>query len=490
METLNSLLDQTLAGEAASAPSFRLSVVMTVFNERHLVEASLRRVLALEHEIISDLEVIVVDDGSTDGSAEVVHRLAAEDRRISFHAHERNQGKGAAIRTAISQATGDIIIIHDADLEYNPEDIPSLLVPFATEGADAVFGSRYLSAPYRRALMYRHTIINKLVTITGNWFTDLALSDVETCYKAINATLLKSIPLRSNDFRFEVEIAIKLAKRRARIFEAPIRYVPRSYQEGKKIRARDGILALLAIIRFWFIDDLYKEDEYGSHILTELERARRFNLWMGETLRPYVGDRVLEIGAGIGSLTDQFIPRDFYVASDINPNYLHYLRSYSLGKPYLQIKHIDAGNANHFDGLAERFDTAIMLNVLEHVPDEQLALRNLLSTLEPGGRAIILVPQHPRLFGSLDRVLEHRERYTAAHLEGSLKEAGFAIERIFDFNRFSVPGWWFNGKVLRKKRFSRFQLKVLDTMMPIMKRIDRMWPWGGLSVIAIGTRPQ
>jgi len=488
METTDSLLDQLQVNEAVSAVSFRLSVVVAVFNERHLVEASLRRVLALEHEIISDLEVIVVDDGSTDGSAEVVQRLAEEDRRISLHVHERNQGKGAAIRTAISQATGDIIIIHDADLEYNPEDIPSLLVPFATEGADAVFGSRYLSAPYRRALMYRHTIINRLVTVAGNWFTDLALSDIETCYKAVNATLLKSIPLRSNDFRFEVEIAIKLAKRRARIFEAPIRYVPRSYQEGKKIRARDGVLALLAIIRFWFIDDLYKEDEYGSHILTELERARRFNLWMGETLRPYIGDRVIEIGAGIGSLTDQFIPRDLYVASDVNPNYLHYLRSYALGKPYLRVMHIDAGNPQHFSELEGQFDTAIMLNVLEHVPDEQQALRNLLSTLKPGGRAIVLVPQHPGLYGTLDRVLEHRERYTAAHLEQSLTEAGFGVEKIFDFNRFSVPGWWINGKVLGKKRFSRWQLKALDTMMPLMKRIDRMWPWGGLSVVAIGVK--
>lgn len=488
METIDSLLDQLQVKEAVTVASFRLSVLVTVFNERHLVEASLRRVLALEHEIISDLQVIVVDDGSTDGSAEVVRRLAEEDRRISFHVHERNQGKGAAIRTAISHASGDIIIIHDADLEYNPEDIPALLVPFATEGADAVFGSRYLSAPYRRALMYRHTIINKLVTVMANWFTDLALSDIETCYKAVNATLLKSIPLRSNDFRFEVEIAIKLAKRRARIFEAPIRYVPRSYQEGKKIRARDGVLALLAIIRFWFVDDLYKEDEYGSHILTELERARRFNLWMGETLRPYIGDRVLEIGAGIGSLTDQFIPRDLYVASDINPNYLHYLRSYSLGKPYLRVMHIDAGNPEHFSELAGQFDTAIMLNVLEHVPDEQQALCNLLSTLKPEGRAIVLVPQHPALYGTLDRVLEHRERYAAAHLEQSLTEAGFGVERIFDFNRFSVPGWWISGKVLRRKRFSRWQLKALDTVMPIMKRIDRMWPWGGLSIIAIGVK--
>ncbi len=488
MESINSLLDQLPVNEAVNVTSFRLSVLVTVFNERHLVEASLRRVLALDHELISSLEIIVVDDGSTDGSAEIVRRLAADDSRILFLEHENNQGKGAAIRTAISQATGDIIIIHDADLEYNPEDIPALLVPFVNEGADAVFGSRYLSAPYRRALMYRHTIINRLVTLAGNWFTDLALSDVETCYKAINATLLKSIPLRSNDFRFEVEIAMKLAKRRARIFEAPIRYVPRSYQEGKKIRSRDGILALFAILHFWLIDDLYQEDEYGSHILAELERARRFNLWMGETLRPYVGDRVLEIGAGIGSLTDQFIPRDSYVASDINPNYLHYLRSYALGKPYLRVMHIDAANPNHFAGLEGQFDTAIMLNVLEHVTDEQQALRNLLSTLKPDGRAIILVPQHPGLYGSLDRVLEHRERYTAAKLEQSLTDAGFRIEKLFDFNRFSVPGWWFNGKVLRKKKFSRVQLKVLNSMMPIMKRIDRWWPWGGLSIVGIGIR--
>lgn len=133
---------------------------------------------------------------------------------------------------------------------------------------------------------------------------------IATSYNlSVNATLLKSIPLRSNDFRFEVEVVFKFAKRRARIFEAPIRYVPRTNAEGKKIRARDGLLALLAMMRFWLIDDLYKEDEYGSHILVELERTRRFNLWMGETLRPYIGDRVLEIGAGIGNLTNQFIPR-------------------------------------------------------------------------------------------------------------------------------------------------------------------------------------
>jgi glycosyltransferase involved in cell wall biosynthesis len=488
MKTIESLLRRLPIYEETIVTSFGLSVLVPVYNERHVVEASLRRVLALEHKLINRLELIIVDDCSSDGTRDVLKRLASEDSRITLLCHETNQGKGAAIRTALPRATGDVIVIHDGDLEYNPADIPSLLLPFANEGADAVFGSRYLSAPYRRALMYRHTMLNKLVTNLGNWFTDLALTDIETCYKAVNATLLKSIPLRSDDFRIEVEIAFKLAKRRARIFEAPIRYLPRTQEEGKKIRAWDGVLALMAMIRFWLIDDLYKEDEYGSHILVELERTRRFNLWMGETLRPWVGDRVLEIGAGIGTLTNQLIPRDLYVASDINPNYLDYLRSYSYGKPYLRVVRIDAGNPDDFAGLENEFDTVLMLNVLEHVSNEEQTLRNIWAALEPGGRAIILVPQHPGLYGTLDRALEHRERYAATGFERGLAQAGFKLEKMFDFNRVSVPGWWFNGKILRRKRFSRVQLKTIDMMMPLLKRIDRLWPWSGISLIAIARK--
>ncbi|MEK6406212.1 MAG: glycosyltransferase [Acidobacteriota bacterium] len=489
MKPLNPRIYHVPVYESTSTTSFRLSVVVPVYNERHVVETSLRRVLALEHELISSLELIVVDDCSSDGTWEVLQRLSAEDERILLLRHERNNGKGAAIQTAISRATGDITVVHDADLEYNPADIPALLLPFAKEGADAVFGSRYLSAPYRRALMHRHTMINKALTSASNWLTDLNLSDLETCYKAIKTPLLKSIPLRSMDFRFEVEIVFKLAKRRARIFEVPIRYLPRTQEEGKKIRARDGILALLAMVRFWLIDDLYKEDEYGSHILVELEKAHRFNLWMGDTLRPYIGDRILEIGAGIGTLTNQFIPRELYVASDINPHYLHYLRSYSFGKPYLHVSEIDANNSNQFAGLEEQFDTALMINVLEHVPNESDALQNLWSVLQPGGRAIILVPQHPKLFSTLDEVLGHRQRYTVTELENALTKTGFLVEKVFDFNRVSVPGWWLNGKVLRRKGFSRVQLKILDTLVPILRRIDRGWPWSGISIIGIGVKP-
>jgi 2-polyprenyl-3-methyl-5-hydroxy-6-metoxy-1,4-benzoquinol methylase len=392
------------------------------------------------------------------------------------------------LRKAIARSTGDISIVHDADLEYDPTDIPALLLPFAKEGADAVFGSRYLSAPYRRALMHRHTTINKILTSASNWLTDLNLTDLETCYKAVKTDLLKSIPIRSNDFRFEVEITFKLAKRRARVFETPIRYLPRTREEGKKIKPSDGIRAICSMIHFWLIDDLYMEDDYGSRILSELEHARRFNQWMGKTLRPFLGDRVLEIGAGIGTLTSQFIPRERYLASDINRHYLRYLQSYSFGKPYLHVLNIDAGNADDFEGLQGNFDTALMINVLEHVPDETIALQNLWNTLEPGGRAIILVPQHQSLYGSLDKILDRRERYSRKKLEAALSNANFRVEKIFDFNRSSVPSWWLNGKLLRRKRYSRIQLKMFDVSTPILRRIDRLLPWPGLALIAVAAK--
>lgn len=465
-----------------------VSVLVPVYNERHLVGASLARLLALETPLISRLEIIAVDDCSSDGSWDVLQQLAQSEPDLKLIRHERNQGKGAAVRTALQHATGDVCIIHDADMEYDPADIPALLRPFIEEGADAVFGSRYLTASYRRTLLFRHTLINRLITALSNWFTDLDLTDVETGYKAINTLLLRSIPLRANDFRFEIELTAKLAKRRARIFEVPIRYLPRSYEEGKKIRARDGILAITTMIRYALIDDLYQADEYGSHILTDMQSANRFNQWMADSLRPHIGDRVLEIGAGIGTLTSKFIPRATYVASDINPHYLRYLRGYSIGKPYLHVAKIDAGCPADFEMFAGQFDTALMINVLEHIPDEQVALSNLYKALAPGGKAIIQVPQHPSLYGSYDRVLTHQKRYTREELAEALHAAGFRVEALFDFNRVAVPGWFVNGKLLQRTYSSRIQLKVLEILMPLIRHIDRVWPWSGLSIIGIGCK--
>jgi glycosyltransferase involved in cell wall biosynthesis len=468
--------------------SFRLSVLVPVYNERHVVEASVRRVLALEHPLIGELEVIIVDDCSKDGTSEVLQRLAAEDSRITLIRHETNRGKGGALRTAIARATGDVCVVHDADFEYNPADIPSLLVPFAEEGADAVFGSRYLSARYRRALMYRHTLMNKAITAACNWLTDLHITDVETCYKAINTTLLKSIPIRSNDFRFEIEITFKLAKRGARVFEVPIRYLPRTYAEGKKIRPRDGLLALSAMAHWFLIDDLYEDDEYGTRLISELDKVRRVVLWVGDLIRPYVGDQVLELGAGVGSTANQFIPRDLYVASEVNPNYLTYLRSYAISKPYLHVMELDPARAEAFRGLEQQFDTVIALNVLEGMPDPVATLRAIHATLREGGRVILQAPLGKKRFGTLDSERGRRMRFEEAELLGMLEQAGFCVEHVRDFNRLPVPGWLLNGKLLKRKRFSRVQLKFLNTVLPLMKPLEPLWPWKGLSLIAVGVK--
>ncbi len=467
----------------------KLSVLVPVFNERYLVGELLRRLLEIHVPELSSIEIIVVDDGSSDGSADIVESIAAANSdRLRFIRKERNQGKGSAIRTAIEQATGDLIVIQDADLEYDPRDLAKLLRPFWEDGADVVYGSRFAASDRRRVLLFRHTLGNRVITFLSNLFTDLNLTDVETCYKMFRAPLLKSIPIRSNDFAMEIELTAKIAKRNCRIFEVPISYRGRTYREGKKIGWKDGVKALFTTLHYWVIDDLYREDEYGGQILHNLERSRRFNAWMTEVLVPWMGDRVLEIGAGIGNMTQRVIPRDLYVASDLNANYLHYLRNLSFGKPYLKVANIDLDDPTDFTEHRGRYDTVICMNVLEHVREPLAALRNIFDALVPGGRLILYVPRGPRLYSSLDEVLGHRCRYTREMLSGELEETGFEIESLRYFNKSSVFGWWWNGKVMRKKKLSRIQLKVFDLMVPMLRRIDRFLPWKGLGLIAVAKK--
>lgn len=466
-----------------------LTVVVPVYNERFLVRELLRRVLAIQVPTLRGIEVVVVDDGSTDGTAEILDEIAAGAPEIRLLRHRENRGKGAAVRTGIAAATGDLIVIQDADLEYDPRDYRRLVEPFLEDGADVVYGSRFLTSERRRVLYFRHALGNRLITLLSNLATDLNLTDVETCYKMFRAPLLRSIPIRSNDFAIEPELTAKVAKRNCRVFEVPISYAGRTYREGKKIGWRDGFKALYAIVKYKLIDDVYQEDEYGSHILHELEHARRFNRWMAGTVRPWVGNQVLEIGAGIGNLTTQLLPRDRYLATDVNPHYLDYLRNFVVGKPYLQVERVDLEAQGDFEPLAGGFDTVICLNVLEHVRDPAVAVANMARALAPGGRLVLYVPQGQRLYGTLDEVLEHRCRYDRRMLVGEIEAAGLELEHVQDFNRFSVPGWWLNGRVLNRRRFSRWQLKVLDVAMPVIRRVDSLLPWPGLGLVAVARRP-
>ncbi|HYU32896.1 MAG TPA: glycosyltransferase [Thermoanaerobaculia bacterium] len=467
----------------------KLSVVIPVYNERFLVRELVQRVLAVEIPGVRELEVVIVDDGSKDGTRDILREIAADHpESIRYIEHAQNGGKGAALRTGIAHTTGDLVVFQDADLEYDPRDYARLVRPFLEDGADVVYGSRFLPSDRRRVLYHRHSVGNRFLTGLSNWFTDLDLTDMETCYKMFRAPLLKSIPIRSNDFAIEPEITAKIAKRECRVFEVPISYLGRTYREGKKIGWKDGFKALRAMTKYWLMDDLYAEDEYGSHILHSLERAQRFNRWMADSIAPHVGARVLEIGAGIGNITSWLLPRDLFVASDINPHYLHYLRNFSLGKPYLQVDRIDLEDPACFTPWQGQFDTVVCLNVLEHVRDPLLSLRNIASALEPGGRLVLYVPQGQSLYSSLDEVLGHRCRYSREMLTEELSATGFAVESFRDFNHFAIPGWWLNGKLLKRRHFSRFQLKIFNMVVPAVRRLDALVPGRGLGIIAVARK--
>jgi glycosyltransferase involved in cell wall biosynthesis len=224
----------------------RLSVVMPVYNEQATLREAIARVLAVPQEI----ELICVDDGSADGSREILSELQAQYPQMQVLFQPGNLGKGAALRRGIQQATGDFVIIQDADLEYHPSDYPALLGPLIEGKADVVYGSRFLGSGPHRVLYFWHSVGNWFLTLISNALTNMNLTDMETCYKAFRREIIQAIPIRENRFGFEPEITVKIAKRRLRVYEVGISYWGRTYEEGKKISWKDGVRALWCLLKY------------------------------------------------------------------------------------------------------------------------------------------------------------------------------------------------------------------------------------------------
>jgi glycosyltransferase involved in cell wall biosynthesis len=230
----------------------KLSIVIPVYNEEKFVSITIKRVLEVD---LSGLqrEIVVVDDGSKDKTVEILQTLAKQYPEIQVFQQPVNMGKGAALRRGFQEATGDIILIQDADLEYDPFDFPTLLKPILDDTADVVYGSRFLGGPHR-VLYFWHYVGNQFLTLLSNLTTNLNLTDMETGYKVFRANVIKEIPLKSNRFGFEPEVTAKIARRDWRMFETPISYFGRSYAEGKKIGWKDGFQAIYCIIRYGIAD--------------------------------------------------------------------------------------------------------------------------------------------------------------------------------------------------------------------------------------------
>jgi glycosyltransferase involved in cell wall biosynthesis len=465
-----------------------LSILIPVYNERTVVERSLALVLAAPLPENMDRELVIVDDCSTDGTSAVLDRLAAVEPRIRLFRQKVNQGKGAAVRRAIQEAAGDFCLVQDADLEYDPSEYAKLLRPLLAGHADAVFGSRYLAGEQTRVLPYWHSMINKTLTIASNMFSNLNVTDMETCYKVFRTDLLKSIPIRSNRFGFEPEITMKVSKRKLRVYEVPISYHGRTYEEGKKIGWKDGIKAFGVVLYFWIIDDLYSET-YGRGLLNSLTGTPQYLSWVTRVLRPYLGDTVLEIGAGLGNLTGRLMGKKLmYVAAEKDSLYLHALRNRFLRTPSVNVCELDPENPSAYAPWAGQFESALCANVLESVEDPQAVIHSIAGCLKPNGKLIVLAPQGPGLFGSLDRAIGHKRRFSSQELSQMFEANGFTVEHEHQLNKFGAVSWWIFGRLLGRSKMNRVALKLWDKTVWFWRRVDAILPWRGLSLVMVARK--
>jgi glycosyltransferase involved in cell wall biosynthesis/phospholipid N-methyltransferase len=468
----------------------KLSILMPVYNERTVVERCIALVLAAPLPENMDRELIVVDDCSTDGAYAILERLAAAHPEIQLYRHPVNQGKGAAVRSAIQYATGDFSLIQDADLEYDPAEYPILLKPLLDGRADAVFGSRYLAGEQTRVLPFWHSLINKTLTLISNMFCNLNLTDMETCYKVFRTDLLKSIPIRSERFGFEPEIVMKSAKRKFRIYEVPISYHGRTYEEGKKIGWKDGIKALGVVLKFWLVDDLYATP-YGRGLLNNLNGTPQYLSWLAREVRPHLGDTVLELGAGIGNLAGRLMSRRLlYVAAEKDPLYLHALRNRFLRTPNVRVQRIDPEDPAEFEGCDGGFDTVLCLNVLEYVTEPRETIESSRGCLNSGGTLVVLTPQRQSLYGTLDQSMGHKRRFQREQLVQLLTGAGFHVQRAYSLNKIGTPPWWIYSKMLGRVNINKVTLKIFDKTVWLWRRIDPVLPWPGLSLVLVARKAE
>lgn len=471
----------------APAGTFQtLSVLIAAYNEESTLRQCLTRVLQAPLPPPLHREIIVVDDGSTDGTWKLAQELAGTFSEVKIFQQPGNQGKGAAIRRAIIEMTGDLAVFQDADLEYNPEDYGKLLRPILDGRADVVYGSRF-TGEERKILYFWHTAGNRFLTLLANMLNDTNFTDMETGYKAFVADALKSIPLESNRFGIEPEITAKVSLNRFRIYEVPINYNGRTYEEGKKIGWRDGLAALWFIVKFRFSSN-YADP--GKVALDALEQAPRFNQWMYDSIKPHLGHRIVELGCGKGNLSKLLKQHGELLAADFRADYIEDLRERWGHLTNVRIERLDLTTDSDYE-VARSFspDTVVCLNVLEHIEDDRAVLKRLNGILPAKARMVFLVPYNPKLTSEFDRQIGHFRRYQAGELEEKMKEAGFLVEKQFFFNKVGVIAWWCGNVLARQRTITVWQLKLYNFLTPLFRLLDPILPGSGLSTIVIARKP-
>ena len=445
----------------------KCSIIIPVYNEVNTILEVVRRVLEEPHE----KEIIIIDDASDDGSAELLREMNAPAVKILWN--KINRGKGFCLRRGIEMATGDVVIFQDADLEYYPDEYGSLVKKIEEGRADAVFGSRFLGA--HRVFYFYHYLGNVLINFIANVLLNTNLTDCMTCYKAFRLDALKQLVLHANRFGIETEITAEVFRKRMRVYEVPISYNGRTYEEGKKIKRIDFFICC-----WWLLKASFRKIDVGTDTLLKLTTAVNNNLWTFKKIRPFIGKEILEIGSGIGTISKFLIGAGRTVTLfDISASYIKYLKERFGGNPAVSILKSDAGEIDKAV-YWKKFDTVIAVNILEHLENEEDVLRKIKKILLPDGRLILVVPAHEALFCEFDKKLGHFRRYSRSGLLKKLVDNGYIIEKIELMNFLSALGWFVSFKLFKRMRMPMLQLLLADKLIPLIGYIENhvKFPFG------------
>jgi SAM-dependent methyltransferase len=479
----------------------KLSVVVPFYNELRTLPTVIDRLLAVDFAALGlETELIFVDDGSTDSGRSLLDPLPRQDVRLLVH--RRNRGKGAAVKTGLEAATGDILCIQDADLEYDPRDLPALIQPILDGEFEVVYGSRFRGSA--AGLYYTHRVANRLLNLMVNVAFNRYLSDVYTGYKVFTRRAFEGLRLTSRTFTVEMELTSHFFRKGLVIFEVPISYRARTYAEGKKIHFSDGFRAAGAVLRYRLrpaprptgpaahrapdAPGVMRAVEGGPTIhalgLEDLAAAHRYRRYLHGLLAPWLGSSVLEVGAGLGDFSAELLGRERLVVSDHDPVCVRALDERFGDRPEVEVVAADVPQLK----VSPPVDTVVAVNVLERLGDDVAALRALAGNAVPGsGRLLLIVPGYPGLHGAFDEALGHVRRYTPDRLRAAVEAAGLLPEQVRPVNLIGGVAWWAAVRVGRQGRPTPTLVRLYDHLVVPAERLleRRVRPAFGQSILCV-----